>query len=57
MAIKSRCSKRVSHNVIEALGLDSKKSTPCNTPAETAALGKDVDGKQASDRDASLSGT
>jgi hypothetical protein len=46
-AIKSRCSKRVSHNVIEALGLDTKNSTPCDTPAETAALGKDVDDEQA----------
>ena len=35
-------------HIIEALGLDSKFSTPTDTPADTAALGKDVDGKEAS---------
>ena len=35
-------------SIIEALGLDSKYSTPTDTPAETAALRKDVDGKEAS---------
>jgi len=40
--------KGLSQRIIEALGLDSKNSTPCDTPAETAALGKDVDGEQAS---------
>jgi hypothetical protein len=34
--------------IIKALGLDSKFSTPEDTPADTAALGKDVDGKNAS---------
>ncbi len=33
--------------IFEALSLDSKFSTPTNTPADTAALGKDVDGKEA----------
>jgi hypothetical protein len=28
-----------------SLGLDSKYSTPVNTPAETAALGSDIDEK------------
>jgi hypothetical protein len=40
--------KGLTQRVIEALGLDSKTSTPCNTPAKTAALGKDVDGDNAS---------
>jgi hypothetical protein len=40
--------KGLTQRVIEALGLDSKNSTPCNTPAKTAALGKDVDGENAS---------
>jgi hypothetical protein len=40
--------KGLSQCIIEALGLDSKYSTPCDTPAKTAALGKDVDDKQAS---------
>ena len=34
--------------IIEALGLDSKYSTPVDTPAELAALGRDVTGKDAS---------
>jgi hypothetical protein len=34
--------------IITALGLDSKYSTPVDTPAETAALGRDVDGEEAS---------
>jgi hypothetical protein len=34
--------------IITALGLDSKYSTPMNTPAEMAALGHDIDGKEAS---------
>ena len=34
--------------IIAALGLDSKYSTPVDTPAEAAALGRDVDGKDAS---------
>ncbi len=34
--------------IIEALGLDSKYSTPVDTPAESAALGRDVTGKDAS---------
>ena len=38
----------LTQRVIEALGLDSKTSTPCDTPANTAALGKDVDGDNAS---------
>jgi hypothetical protein len=34
--------------IIKALGLDSKFSTPTDTSADTAALGKDVNGKGAS---------
>jgi hypothetical protein len=34
--------------IITALGLDSKYSTPMNTLAELAALGRDIDGKEAS---------
>jgi hypothetical protein len=34
--------------IIAALGLDSKYTTPVNTPADAAALGQDVDGKEAS---------
>ncbi len=34
--------------IIEALGLDSKYSTCVDTPAKSAALGRDVDGKEAS---------
>jgi hypothetical protein len=34
--------------IITALGLDSKYSTPMNTPAEMAALGCDIDGNKAS---------
>jgi hypothetical protein len=34
--------------IIETLGLNSKYSTPVNTPADTAALGKDIDGEKAS---------
>jgi hypothetical protein len=34
--------------IIMALGLDSKMSTAVDTPAETAALGRDVDGPPAS---------
>jgi hypothetical protein len=37
----------LTQRIIEALGLDSKNSTSCDTPAETAALGKDVDGEDA----------
>jgi hypothetical protein len=33
-----------------ALGLDSKYSTPVDTPAEAAALGRDIDGKDTSGR-------
>ncbi len=40
--------KGLTQRVIEALGLNSKTSTPCDTPADTAALGKDVDGDNAS---------
>jgi hypothetical protein len=40
--------KGLTQRVIEALGLDSKTSMPCDTPAKTAALGKDVDGDNAS---------
>jgi hypothetical protein len=35
-------------HIIEALGLSSKYSTSVETPAESGALGKDVDGKDAS---------
>jgi hypothetical protein len=31
-------------HIIKVLGLNSKFSTPTDTPADTAALGKDVDG-------------
>jgi hypothetical protein len=34
--------------MIEALGLDSKYSTPVDTPAKSAALGRDIDRKVAS---------
>jgi hypothetical protein len=34
--------------IIAALGLDSKYTTPVNTLADAAALGRDVDGKEAS---------
>jgi hypothetical protein len=34
--------------IIEALGLDLKYSTPVDTPAKSAALGRDIDGKVAS---------
>jgi hypothetical protein len=34
--------------IITALGLGSKYSTPVDTPAETAALARDIDGKEAS---------
>ncbi len=34
--------------IIEALGLDSTYSTPVDTPAKSAALGRDIDGKVAS---------
>jgi hypothetical protein len=34
--------------IIIALGLDSKYSTPVDTPAETAALASNIDGKEAS---------
>ena len=33
-----------------ALGLDSKYSTPVDTPAEAAALGRDFDSKDTSGR-------
>jgi hypothetical protein len=32
--------------IITALGMDSKYSTPVNTPAEMATLGHDIDGKK-----------
>ncbi len=35
-------------HIIDALGLNSKYSTSVETPAESSALGKDVDGKDAS---------
>jgi hypothetical protein len=34
--------------IISALGLDSKYSTPVDTPAEKAALGRDLEGQEAS---------
>jgi hypothetical protein len=34
--------------IISALGLDSKYSTPVDTPANNAALGRDLDRKEAS---------
>jgi hypothetical protein len=34
--------------IIQALGLDTKCSTPVDTPTETPALGKDIEGKEAS---------
>jgi hypothetical protein len=34
--------------IISALSLDSKYSTPVDTPADNAALGRDLDGKEAS---------
>jgi hypothetical protein len=34
--------------IITTLGLNSKKTTPVNTPADAVALGRDVDGKEAS---------
>ncbi len=34
--------------IIAALGLDSKYTTPVNTPADAAAFGQDVNGKEAS---------
>ena len=34
--------------IIKALGLDSKYSTPVDTPAASAGLGRDVNGKEAS---------
>ncbi len=34
--------------IIATFGLDSKYTTPVNTPADAAALGRDVDGKEAS---------
>ncbi len=34
--------------IISVLGLDCKYSTPVNTPAENAALGRDLEGKEAS---------
>ena len=36
--------------IITALGLNSKYSTPVDTPAETAALARDINGKEASGR-------
>jgi hypothetical protein len=36
----------LSLHIIEALCLNSKYSTPVDTPADTAALGKDIDGKK-----------
>jgi hypothetical protein len=40
--------KGLTQRIIEALGLDSKYSTPVNTPADVAALGRDQNGKEAS---------
>ncbi len=40
--------KGLTQHSIEALGLDSKYSTPVNTPANTAALKKDINGEEAS---------
>jgi hypothetical protein len=40
--------KELTKQIIEALGLDWKYSTPVDTPAKSAALGKDIDGKVAS---------
>jgi hypothetical protein len=34
--------------IITVLGLDSKYSTPVDTPAETAAVARDIDDKEAS---------
>ncbi len=34
--------------IISAIGLDCKYSTPVDTPAENAALGQDLEGKEAS---------
>ncbi len=33
--------------IIQAVGLDTKCSTPVDTPAQTPALGKDIEGKEA----------
>ncbi len=38
----------LTERIIKALGLDSKYSTPVETPAESAAFGRDVNGKDAS---------
>ncbi len=35
--------KGLTQRIIEALSLDSKYSTPVDTPTNTAALGKDID--------------
>jgi hypothetical protein len=35
-------------HIIQVLGLDTKCSTPVDTPAKTPALGKDKEGKEAS---------
>jgi hypothetical protein len=35
-------------SIIEALGLDSKYSTPVDTPTKSGALGRDADGIEAS---------
>jgi hypothetical protein len=40
--------KGLTKKIITALGLDSKYSTPVNTPTEMAALGCDINGKEAS---------
>jgi hypothetical protein len=40
--------ERLTKRIISALGLDCKYSTPVNTPAENAALGRDLEGKEAS---------
>ncbi len=40
--------KGLTQHIIEALGLDSKYSMPVDTPANTAALGKDIDGEDTS---------
>jgi hypothetical protein len=40
--------KGLTQRIIEALGLDSKYSTPVDTPADVAALGRDQNGKETS---------
>jgi hypothetical protein len=40
--------KGLTQRIIEALGLDSKYLMPVDTHTDTAALGKDIDGEEAS---------